>query len=212
MGLEFVELFDNWAEVYDESVTGKDFEYKEVFSNYEMILDTVCEFVSGHVVEFGVGTGNLTQKLLDKGYHVTGFEPSSSMMRKAKEKLSEEVSLFNGDFITFYTKEPMDAFVSTYAFHHLTDAEKAEAISKYSSLLSKGGKVVFADTVFIDEVHKQKYIAAAKDKGFFNLAQDLETEYYTTIPTLEKIFNTHGFFVQFKRLNTFVWLIDATKL
>ncbi|RXI96410.1 class I SAM-dependent methyltransferase [Anaerobacillus alkaliphilus] len=211
MGREFVELFDNWAESYDHSVSGKDLEYEEVFSNYDEILQAVTDRVKGNIVEFGVGTGNLTIKLLENGHRVVGFEPSTTMREKAEEKLSN-ATIVNGDFLEFQTDMSIDAFVSTYAFHHLTDAEKAEAVSKYSSLLAKNGKVVFADTVFESEATKADVIQSSKKKGFLNLAQDLETEYYTTIPVLRSIFEANGFSVQFEQLNPFVWMIDATKL
>ncbi|MBG9586358.1 class I SAM-dependent DNA methyltransferase [Cytobacillus firmus] len=211
MGREFVELFDHWAEFYDETVAGKDLEYQEVFLNYEHILQEVANLVKGNVIEFGVGTGNLTQKLLEKGANVTGIEPSAAMRDIAGEKLPD-VPLLNGDFLDFQINGPVDAFVCTYAFHHLKDTEKAEAITKYSSLLSKGGKVIFADTVFKSEEDKQAVINEAKMNHFLSLAQDLETEYYTTIPVLDEIFQSNGFSVQFKQLNRFVWLIYALKL
>lgn len=211
MGREFVDLFDHWAESYDQAVTGKDLEYQEVFLNYENILQEVANLADGNVIEFGAGTGNLTQKLLEKGANVTGIEPSAAMREIARSKLPD-VPLLNGDFLDFQVNGPADALVSTYAFHHLEDAEKAEAIKKYSSLLSKGGKVIFADTLFKSEEVKQDFINEAKVNHFLSLAQDLETEYYTTIPVLKEIFQSNGFSVQFKQLNRFVWLIYAVKL
>jgi putative AdoMet-dependent methyltransferase len=101
--------------------------------------------------------------------------------------------------------------VSTYAFHHLTDTEKEEAIGKYSALLRKGGKIVFADTAFIDREAHEAMIAEAKQKGFVDLAEDLQREYYTTIPALEHMFTTHGFTVTFTPMNRFVWLMEAVK-
>lgn len=211
MGREFVDLFDHWAESYDQAVTGKDLEYQEVFLNYENILQEVANLADGNVIEFGAGTGNLTQKLLEKGANVTGIEPSAAMREIARSKLPD-VTLLNGDFLDFQVNGPADALVSTYAFHHLEDAEKAEAIKKYSSLLSKGGNVIFADTLFKSEEVKQDFINEAKVNHFLSLAQDLETEYYTTIPVLKEIFQSNGFSVQFKQLNRFVWLIYAVKL
>ena len=211
MGREFVDLFDHWADSYDQAVTGKDLEYQEVFLNYEHILQEVANHVNGNVIEFGVGTGNLTQKLLEKGANVTGIEPSAAMRDIAGKKLPN-VPLLNGDFLDFQIIGPVDAFVCTYAFHHLKDTEKAEAITKYSSLLSTGGKVIFADTVFISNENKQAVIEEAKRMHFLSLAQDLETEYYTTIPVLDEIFQSNGFTVEFKQLNRFVWLIHAIKL
>ncbi|WP_282142361.1 class I SAM-dependent DNA methyltransferase [Cytobacillus oceanisediminis] len=211
MGREFVDLFDHWAESYDQAVTGKDLEYQEVFLNYEHILNEVADLVNGNVVEFGTGTGNLTQRLLEKGCSVVGVEPSAAMRKIASNKMPH-LTLLDGDFLNFQLIGPIDAFVSSYAFHHLEDSEKANAITKYSSLLSTGGKVVFADTVFGSEDEKQTFIKEAKNKHFLSLAQDLETEYYTTIPILESMFQSNGFSVRFKQLNRFVWLIEAEKL
>lgn len=211
MGREFIDLFDHWAESYDQAVTGKDLEYQEVFLNYEHILNEVADLVNGNVVEFGTGTGNLTQRLLEKGCLVVGVEPSAAMRKIASNKMPH-LTLLDGDFLNFQLIGPIDAFVSSYAFHHLEDSEKANAITKYSALLSTGGKVVFADTVFGSEDEKQTFIKEAKNKHFLSLAQDLETEYYTTIPILESMFQSNGFSVRFKQLNRFVWLIEAEKL
>lgn len=211
MGREFVDLFDHWAESYDQAVTGKDLEYQEVFLNYEHILNEVADLVNGNVVEFGTGTGNLTQRLLEKGCSVAGVEPSAAMRKIASNKMPH-LTLLDGDFLNFQVFGTIDAFVSSYAFHHLEDSEKANAITKYSALLSTGGKVVFADTVFGSEDEKQTFIKEAKNKHFLSLAQDLETEYYTTIPILESMFQSNGFSVRFKQLNRFVWLIEAEKL
>ncbi|AND38101.1 class I SAM-dependent DNA methyltransferase [Cytobacillus oceanisediminis] len=211
MGREFVDLFDHWADSYDQAVTGKDLEYQEVFLNYEHILNEVADLVNGNVVEFGTGTGNLTQRLLEKGCSVVGVEPSAAMRKIASNKMPH-LTLLDGDFLNFQLIGPIDAFVSSYAFHHLEDSEKANAITKYSALLSTGGKVVFADTVFGSEDEKQTFIKEAKNKHFLSLAQDLETEYYTTIPILESMFQSNGFSVRFKQLNRFVWLMEAEKL
>jgi putative AdoMet-dependent methyltransferase len=138
-------------------------------------------------------------------------EPSAAMRKIASNKMPH-LTLLDGDFLNFQLIGPIDAFVSSYAFHHLEDSEKANAITKYSALLSTGGKVVFADTVFGSEDEKQTFIKEAKNKHFLSLAQDLETEYYTTIPILESMFQSNGFSVRFKQLNRFVWLIEAEKL
>lgn len=38
MGREFLSLFDHWAESYDETVSGHDEQYEEVFRRYPAIL------------------------------------------------------------------------------------------------------------------------------------------------------------------------------
>jgi putative AdoMet-dependent methyltransferase len=211
MGREFLELFEQWADYYDDTVFGHDEEYKEVFHHYQLILDEVAKRSKGHVVEFGVGTGNLTSKLLSQGYEVTGIEPSPAMRKIALEKLAEQVQVLDGDFLHFPVSKTIDTFVSTYAFHHLTDEEKDQAIEKYGNLLSTGGKIVFADTMYESEEAYKRAIEDASSKGYLNLATDLKTEYYTTIPILKGILEKHGFQVRFDQCNDFVWILEAEK-
>ena len=210
MGREFVEIFDEWADSYDASVSGQDPEYRDVFDKYEEILSAVAEKAFGTVVEFGTGTGNLTALLIEAAYNVVGIEPNEAM-REATSNRFPELPVMDGDLLEFEAPEHIDTFVSTYVFHHLTDAEKGKALMKYASLLSKGGKVVFADTVFTTEDAKQAQIDKERARGYHNVADDLEREYYTTIPVLSDAFENAGFDVQFTRMNDYVWLIDATK-
>lgn len=212
MGREFLDIFEKWAEQYDSSIYGHDKEYKEVFANYEAILEGTADEAFGHVIEFGVGTGNLTVKLLEKGLQVYGIEPSKTMRDLALKKLESKVFIGDGDFLAFsLPSNQVDSIVSTYAFHHLTDREKEEAVAKYGKFLQPGGKIIFADTMFEDEKQFFDTIEQAKQQGFNNLAEDLQREYYTTIPVLRDILERHGFNVSFTRYNHFVWLLNATK-
>ncbi|WP_096189309.1 class I SAM-dependent DNA methyltransferase [Evansella halocellulosilytica] len=210
MGLEFVDLFDRWAESYDQTVAGVDEEYKEVFEGYGQILNEVAKRSSGHILEFGVGTGNLSSLLLAKTDDFTGIEPSEKMRLIATKKLNH--TILPGDFLHFPSLDKqVETIVSTYAFHHLTDEEKREAANLYSELLNTGHKVVFADTMFINDDAKNEIIIDAKKKDHLNLAEDLQTEYYTTIPMLTDIFEESNFDVSFQAMNTFVWILEATK-
>jgi len=211
MGREFVEIFDEWIDSYDASVSGEDPEYRDVFDKYEDILLAVTHKSFGTVVEFGTGTGNLTEKLIKAGYKVIGIEPNDAMRRVTAERFPE-ISVVDGDLLAFNVEYTIDTFVSTYVFHHLTDVEKGKALKKYASLLSTGGKIVFADTIFMTEQAKIDQIEKERSRGFNNVADDLEREYYTTIPVLERAFKDAGFTVQFERMNDYVWLMDATKI
>lgn len=212
MGLEFVHLFDEWSGYYDDTVGGQDEEYREVFQDYESILNKVVERTHGSIMEFGVGTGNLTTRLLQAGRQVLGVEPSASMREKANEKLGGQVLIVDGDFLHFPIDKKVDSYVSTYAFHHINDEEKQKAIVCYSKLLKSGGKIVFADTMYPSKEAHQQAILKARQEGFFNLSSDLSTEYYSTIPFLQKVFELNGFKVSFERCNPFVWLVDAEKI
>jgi len=211
MGREFVNIFDEWADSYDASVTGNDPEYKDVFEGYEAILDEVVKRASGRIVEFGTGTGNLTAKLIDAGNNVIGIEPNEKM-REMTAKRFPNHEIIDGDLLQFdIENKEVNAFVSSFVFHHLTDEEKGEALKVYASLLPAGGKVVFADTAFITEDAKQAQIKKERDRGYNNVADDLEREYYTTIPTLTELFEKAGFQTRFSKMNDYVWIMDATK-
>ncbi|HAQ07774.1 MAG TPA: SAM-dependent methyltransferase [Bacillus bacterium] len=212
MGREFIPLFDDWAEFYEDTVSGYDQEYKEVFEHYDSILETVALKSKGRVVEFGVGTGNLTAKLIEAGRKVYGIEPSSMMREKTKSRFMN-LPLYDGDFINFPDlPERVDSIVSTYAFHHLTDEEKNTAINLYASLLNEGGKIVFADTAFINEEDRLERQRIVKEQGYENLLEDLQREFYTTLEVLKGIFQKNGFQVSFEKMNSFVWLMEAVKI
>lgn len=210
MGREFVEIFDEWVHTYDDSVYGKDKEYEDVFADYDGILQAVADLAKGPVVEFGVGTGNLTEKLLGRGLEVAGIEPNRAMREATAQKLPG-TPLIDGDFLEFDAKLEAKSFVSTYAFHHLTDQEKARAFKLYAEKLPAGGKVVFADTLFETEEAKQQKIEFESARGYANLVEDLNREYYTTLSVMQQLIEAAGFAVEFTQLNEYVWLINATK-
>lgn len=211
MGKEFLEIFEKWADSYDDSLTNNK-EYEAVFHKYDYILNMVADRSAGHVVEFGPGTGNLTVKLIEKGLTVTAIEPSPAMRKLALEKISGKATIIDGDFLHFKLDHQPDTFVSTYAFHHLTDQEKEEAIKQYSNLLPLGGKIVFADTLYVTKDAYYEAIKNAKEKGQLHLAEDLQREYYTTIPILTDILKKNGFSTHFEKMNDFVWLLEGEKI
>ncbi|MBT2660012.1 class I SAM-dependent methyltransferase [Bacillus sp. ISL-45] len=212
MGREFIPLFDDWAEYYEDTVSGLDSEYKEVFENYDKILETVAIKSNSTVLEFGVGTGNLTEKLISLGRDVYGVEPSKVMREKTKARFTD-LQLFDGDFINFPEMPgKVDTIVSTYAFHHLTDEEKDTALKLYSNLLGEQGKIVFADTAFVNEEDREERYRIVKEQGHENLLADLKREYYTTLEALERLFEKNGFQVSFEKMNSYVWLMEAVKV
>lgn len=210
MGREFVNIFDEWVDFYDDSVAGKDEEYREVFRDYNEILQTVAGLAAGATLEFGVGTGNLTKELMLRGIQVYGIEPNDAMRKVARSRLPS-VPIADGDFLEFKTEGPVQTIVSTYAFHHLTDKEKLAAIEMYRILLPEGGQIVFADTVFADEEARRLRMEQVRQQGFLQLLADLEREHYTTIPLLQEMLLQNGFSADFRQLNDYVWLIHAIK-
>ncbi|MBH0231132.1 class I SAM-dependent methyltransferase [Halobacillus sp. KCTC 3957] len=211
MGIEFVDLFDQWASTYDETVAGNDPEYREVFSGYDEILGKLAGLAQSPVMEFGVGTANLTRKIIQHNKVVFGIEPSREMRKIAKIKCPE-AGIYEGDFLNYPTLvAPIRSIVSSFAFHHLNSEEKKEAIRNYKELLEPEGEVIFIDTLFKDESYKHTLIKNAEEQGYSKLAQDLQEEYYPYLEDLKEMFVKEGFEVSFQQLNKYAWLIRAKK-
>ena len=148
----FNDLFDNWATHYDETVYTKKGEYYEVFKNYEEILKETAALikapVTSTVIDIGSGTGNLGAAASTLGYHVIGVEPNAKMRELAAAKYPN-IPVQNGSFLTLDIPDASaSAIISSYAFHHLQDPEKAEAIAFLATKLHKGGQIIITDTMY----------------------------------------------------------------
>ncbi|MDR0966188.1 MAG: class I SAM-dependent methyltransferase [Myxococcales bacterium] len=212
MGREFLEVFTDWADSYDGFIEGAAEEYSRVFQRYDEILDEVVNRSGQTIIEFGVGTGNLTKKFLDKGKKVFPIEPSVEMRSIASTKLGELVTIHDGDLLDFPKPEiSIDTIAHSFVFHHLTDPEKREALRLYHALLAPGGKMVYADTMFLTQEAFDEEIRKAEAANYLNLSADLKREYYPLIPNIQPFFVEQGFDVSFKQYNDFVWLVEAIK-
>lgn len=135
MGLEFMPIFEEWALDYDAEVNGGNPEYQEVFTNYWQVLAEITAASGETVLEFGSGTGNLTETLVAAGKTVYPIEPSPEMRNLAAEKAAlREVAFLAGDMEHFpVPPEPIDTIVSNLVFHHLTTEEKSRRSSVIAS-------------------------------------------------------------------------------
>ncbi|MCT4786803.1 methyltransferase domain-containing protein [Exiguobacterium aestuarii] len=207
MNLPFMDIFKDWAKDYDTAVGGHDEQYHEVFIGYDQMLDDVALYVEGTVLEFGVGTGNLSARIL-KGHPLIAIEPSPEMRQIAIDKLG--ISVENGDFLRYPSFSQVDTVVSSYAFHHLTDSEKESAIDQY---VREWGhpKFVLLDTMFESPEARQDIIDWATAQGYSDLVEDLNREYYPYTTTIRTMLEANGYNVTMTQKNKFVWLVVATK-
>ena len=211
----FNALFDGWADAYDSTVANTDGEYQEVFENYQNILKTTVKQIDkpegAIVLDIGTGTGNLGYVASLANYRVTGIEPNFKMRQIAVQKYPS-IHFTDGSFFNIPADDQsIDAIISSYAFHHLSDDEKFAAAKVFADKLKPFGKVVFADTMYDSLETREAILQDALAKGFNNLAHDLQTEFYTTHEVLKDAFTSAGFTVTFEKMNKFVWVLTATK-
>ena len=212
--LRFNDLFNIWSNDYDQTVTQTDGEYVEVFKNYDHILEETVNQISlakdALVVDIGSGTGNLAHMAFQKGYTAIGLEPNEKMRNLSSMKYPH-IPVKAGSFLTLPLEaRSIDAIVSSYAFHHLSDYEKGDAIRLMASKLRPQGKIIIADTMYASPEASHALLEEALNKNALHLVEDLKSEFYTTHEVLRNLFEANGFHVSFKSMNKFVWILTAT--
>ncbi len=101
------------------------------------------------VVDLGCGTGQLSLPLAQQGAEVLAVDVSSAMVRRLQSESRQcAVSL---EAVVLPVEELVlpagsaDLVVSSYALHHLRDADKARLVSAASGWLRPGGRLIIAD-------------------------------------------------------------------
>ena len=147
--------FDLWADNYDKTVNLADDGSQYPFAGYRplmnLIYGTVMNKKPANVLDIGIGTGVLACKLYDGGNRITGIDFSKAMLEKAKEKMPN-ATLIECDFSRGLPNEILDKtydfIVSTYAMHHLADADKIPFILSTLKLLRDDGLIIIGDVSF----------------------------------------------------------------
>jgi tRNA (cmo5U34)-methyltransferase len=143
------EHFDLMADQYDELFVTHMHAYD---LTHEMIL-TMLPFSPQsplRVLELGLGTGNLTQKVLDRFPHstVVGYDLSAEMLAHARAKLApagSRVQLHHGDISQIMFPGPFDVAISAIAVHHVPPPDKPILFHRLYAALRPGGALVLGD-------------------------------------------------------------------
>ena len=117
------------------------------------VLDVAAVTPGTQVVDLGCGTGQISLPLATRGAQVLAVDVSPAMVRQMESQAAgagvtgleglampiEELSL---------PEQSVDLIVSSYALHHLRDADKARLVSAAFGWLRPGGRLVIADMMF----------------------------------------------------------------
>ena len=142
--------FDLMADQYDELFITHMDAYE---LTHEMIL-TMLPFApqdSVRVLELGVGTGNLSQKCLERFPQsvIVGYDLSAEMLAHARAKLAragERVQLHQGDISQVAFDGPFDAVISAIAVHHVPPPDKSHLFQRLYDAMRPGGVLAIGDT------------------------------------------------------------------
>ena len=151
------------------------------------LLDRAMPRPSDACVDLGAGTGFVTTALAPKVSSVLAVDISAAMARSlaghAAEANLTNVSTEVADLSGFdLAPASTDLIVSSYALHHLVDADKRALVARSMSWLRPGGRLVIADMMFgrggsqrDRQILHQKVVAlAAKGPGgWWRIAKNL---------------------------------------
>lgn len=144
-------------QVFRESAAVYDLLYgeKDTLAEAEWIAATLeghgC-LPGGRIIEFGSGTGRHSRILGDRGYLMTGVEPSSDMLERAEPHPS--VTYLHGDTASTSLGEKFDAVLALFHVmsYHTSLSDLHAFYDTASRNLSAGGLFAF-DVWFTPAVH-----------------------------------------------------------
>ena len=144
-------------QVFQESAAVYDLLYgeKDTLAEAQWIATTLeghgCP-PAGRLLEFGSGTGRHARILADRGYHVTGVEPSSDMLERAEPH--PRVTYLHGDTASTSLEEKFEAVLALFHVmsYHTSLPELHAFYDTAFRHLDSGGLFVF-DVWFTPAVH-----------------------------------------------------------
>lgn len=161
--------FDLWANGYDRDVGLSDAEDTYPFAGYRQVLGDIYRRVREDarihtILDIGFGTAALTSRLYEDGYAITGLDFSPRMLAIAREKMPHATLIrhdLNDGFPAALSAAAFDCIISTYALHHLTDAQKAGFLQQ---CVAHAPLVLIGDVAFSDSAAQEACRRRAGDE------------------------------------------------
>lgn len=101
--------------------------------------------VDGRYLDIGCGTGNYTIELANRGYNMTGMDPSRRMLEEARARSNKVQWRMGSAEATGLDLSSFDGIIATLTIHHWSNLEKG--FKELKSVLKTNGKmVIFTST------------------------------------------------------------------
>jgi SAM-dependent methyltransferase len=174
---------------WDEDCTKVFLTYAEGFIPYrEVQYRIICQLLSNRrprrVVELCCGQGKLGRVLLGEIPEISlhGYDGSELMLQTAKKELAGFGDRFSASLFDIHATdwrrftEPVDAFVSSLALHHLKAEEKRGFYRDLHRALAPGGLFVNADLVWPLTPEGRKVAAEAWNTWVSQFSRDAQDD------------------------------------
>jgi putative AdoMet-dependent methyltransferase len=208
---------DPWAADYDEDVTKEE---NPIRAGYDRLLSWTVEQAKvgpqDTVIDLGSGTGNTSARLPAVGRLIC-VDLSTEMTEIARPKLSHlaRVEFVLVDLLEYFAALDVpsaEAVISTYAIHHLTEDEKPTLFGSIAKYLAPGGRAVFGDLMFENEIEKEQLVRRFEGAGQTELVHDIEDEFFWYVDSAVESLQCVGLEVlEVERFSSLSWGICAQK-
>lgn len=132
---------------YDEFAWLYDREWGEISLSFipaldRLVLDALP--VGSRILDLACGTGQLADRLAERGFRVTGLDSSPAMLALARARTSD-VEFVLADARSFELPDTFDAVVSVFDSlnHIMTSDELRDVFARVRAVLVPGGRFVF---------------------------------------------------------------------
>jgi len=141
------------------------------------------------VGDLGTGTGFLLEALLRRfpACRAVAVDGSDSMLTQARERLGDSVARVEfktGDFAALDRLLPslsgVDAFVSSFALHHLDPAGKAALLGTVRAALKPGGWILNADILIAEDPAMERLTQDMRARGIVERAAGRDSRFPNT--------------------------------
>lgn len=109
------------------------------------ILNKLDQPKEARILDFGCGSGNLSELLSEEGFNVSGLDISSELIKLARERQHKnkwDVYQYDGDIFPFENNS-FDAIITYVVLNHiLNDSQFEETLSELYRVLKPGGQII----------------------------------------------------------------------
>jgi putative AdoMet-dependent methyltransferase len=197
------------VEIYDSSHA----DFRDIEAESIKVLELLDIREGDGLIDFGSGTGTFAIQAARRCARVYAIDVSQAMIDRAAAKAAKtgtsNIEFHHAGFLTYeHNDSPVDAVVTTFAFHHLPDFWKGIALKRVNCMLKPGGQLYIHD-VILEETNALENIAAFNDKlataGGQLLREDCEKhfrdEYSTYDWVMDGLLSRAGFTIKSKQID-----------
>lgn len=218
--LQFDELLHPASSFVDITENGPlndiDMSSPPVYTSYEAALDKIAKLISPAPglkgLDVGTGTGNLAGKLQQIGLTMSAIDQSKQMLKLCAAKYADiELKLGNVLAIPFMDST-FDYVVSSFALHHLTEAQRELAWGEMLRALKPGGVICLADYMMKDRNEADTFLANLISSKATKLPMMHEqVDLYMTLNHITEWLLSHTSNVKSEPLGNSIYVVYAQK-